>query len=84
MPNIDGLVWLGHLMHVSEDISASHTRINLSIAALTPFLDSIYIVTLIFTRNIIISVNTAMLPSVKHKMREQEYKANILLSDSPS
>ena len=34
VPNIDGLVWLGHLMHVSEDISASQTRINLSIASL--------------------------------------------------
>ena len=34
MPNIGGLVWLGYLSHVSEDISASRTRINLSIASL--------------------------------------------------
>ena len=34
MPNIDGLVWLGYLTHVSEDISAPHTRINLPIALL--------------------------------------------------
>ena len=36
VPNIDGLVWLGYLTHVSEDISALHTRINLPIAALEP------------------------------------------------
>ena len=36
MPNIDGLVWLGNLTHVSEDISAPHTWINLRIAALEP------------------------------------------------
>ena len=36
VPNIDGLVWLGYLTHVSEDISASHTRINLPIALLEP------------------------------------------------
>ena len=34
VPNIDSFVWSGHLMHVSEDISASQTWINLSIAAL--------------------------------------------------
>ena len=32
MPNIDGLVCLGYLMHVSEDISASQTR-NIIISA---------------------------------------------------
>jgi hypothetical protein len=31
---IDGLVWLGYMLHISDDISASRTRINLSIAAL--------------------------------------------------
>ena len=36
MPNIDGLVWLGYLTHVSEDISAPHTQIYLSIAPLEP------------------------------------------------
>ena len=36
VPNIDGLVWLGYLMHVLQDISASRTRINLPIAALKP------------------------------------------------
>ena len=36
VPNIDGLVWLGYLTHVSEDISAPNTRINLLIAALEP------------------------------------------------
>jgi hypothetical protein len=30
------LVWLGYLMHVSEDSSASRTQINLSIASLKP------------------------------------------------
>ena len=36
MPNNDSLVWLGYFSHVSEDISASQTRINLPIAALKP------------------------------------------------
>ena len=34
MPNIDGLVWLGYLTHVLEDISAPRNRINLRIASL--------------------------------------------------
>ena len=34
MPNIDGLVWLGYLTHVSGDISASRTPIYLWIATL--------------------------------------------------
>ena len=34
MPNIDGLVWLGYLTHVLEDISAERNRINLRIASL--------------------------------------------------
>ena len=36
VPNIDGLVCVGYLSQVSEDISASETRINLWIAALKP------------------------------------------------
>jgi hypothetical protein len=31
------MVWFGYLMHVSEDISASRTQINLSIAALKQY-----------------------------------------------
>ena len=31
---VDGLVWLGYLMHILEDISASRTQIYLLIAAL--------------------------------------------------
>ena len=34
VPNIEGLIRLGYLSHVSEDICASSTRINLPIAAL--------------------------------------------------
>ena len=34
MPNFDGLVWLGYLTHVFEDISAPRTRISLRIASL--------------------------------------------------
>jgi hypothetical protein len=36
VPNIDGLVWFGYLTHVSEDISAQHTLINLPTALLEP------------------------------------------------
>ena len=36
VPNIDGLVWLGYLTHVWDDISAPRTRIDLPIASLGP------------------------------------------------
>ena len=108
VPNIDRLVWLGYLTHVSDDISAPRYRINLRIALLepsckvgrfeynkayiwkylffglkgdrvdflvktlipkthffhilTPFLDYIYIKTLIFNRIIIISVQVELSP----------------------